>query len=50
MSADYVTDIEYERGDSDGEVIAFGTPEEVMKSKKCYKARFMREYKNAVRF
>lgn len=50
MSADYVTDIEYEEGDYDGEVIAFRTPEEVMKSKKYYTARFMREYKNAVRF
>ena len=45
MSADYVIDIEYEEGDYDGEVVAFGTPEEVMKSDKGYTARFMREYK-----
>ena len=50
MSADYIIDLGPEGGDSGGEVVAYGTPEDVMKSDKGYTARFMREYKNAVRF
>ena len=50
MSADYIIDLGPEGGDAGGEVVAFGTPEDVMKSDKGYTARFMREYKNAVRF
>lgn len=47
MSADYIIDLGPEGGDSGGEVVAYGTPEEVMKNDKGYTAKFLREYKEA---
>ena len=47
MSADYIIDLGPEGGEAGGEVVAYGTPEEVMKSDKGYTAKFLREYKEA---
>ncbi|MBQ9389037.1 MAG: excinuclease ABC subunit UvrA, partial [Synergistaceae bacterium] len=44
MSADYVIDLGPEGGERGGKVVTFGTPEEVMKKKKGYTARFLRGY------
>jgi len=39
--ADYIIDIGYEGGKNGGEVIAKGTPEEIIKNKKSYTAKFL---------
>lgn len=39
--ADYVIDIGYEGGKGGGEVVAKGTPEEIVKNKKSYTAQFL---------
>ncbi|MGY3794430.1 excinuclease ABC subunit UvrA [Aquimarina sp. 433] len=41
--ADYIIDIGYEGGKNGGQVIAKGTPEEVIKNKKSYTAKFLRK-------
>ena len=41
--ADYIIDIGPEGGKNGGEVIAFGTPEKVAKSKKSHTARFLKK-------
>jgi excinuclease ABC subunit A len=41
--ADYVIDIGYEGGKSGGEVVAKGTPEEIIKNKKSYTAQFLKK-------
>ncbi len=41
--SDYVIDIGYEGGKNGGEVVAIGTPEEIIKSKKSYTARFLKK-------
>jgi excinuclease ABC subunit A len=41
--ADYVVDIGPEAGDGGGEIVAFGTPEEIVKSKASRTAAFLRE-------
>ena len=42
-SADYVIDIGYEGGKGGGEVVAKGTPEEIVKNKKSYTAQFLKK-------
>ncbi|ATA67379.1 excinuclease ABC subunit A [Capnocytophaga cynodegmi] len=42
---DYIIDIGYEGGKGGGEVVAFGTPEEVAKDKKSFTAEFLKETK-----
>ena len=44
--ADYIIDIGYEGGEKGGEVIAKGTPEEIIKKKKSYTAKFLRKELN----
>ena len=41
--ADYVIDIGYEGGKGGGEVVAKGTPEEMVKNKKSYTAQFLKK-------
>jgi excinuclease ABC subunit A len=41
--ADYVIDIGYEGGKGGGEVVAKGTPEEIIKNKKSYTAHFLKK-------
>ncbi|MBQ0733192.1 excinuclease ABC subunit UvrA [Aquimarina celericrescens] len=40
--ADYIIDIGYEGGKNGGQVVAKGTPEEIIKNKKSYTARFLK--------
>ena len=42
-TADYIVDMGPEGGDSGGQIIAQGTPEEVAKSKSSYTAKYLRE-------
>jgi excinuclease ABC subunit A len=44
--ADYVIDIGYEGGKGGGEVVAKGTPEEIVKNKKSYTAQFLKKELN----
>ena len=48
MSADYIIDLGVEGGEKGGNLVAFGTPEEVMQSKKGYTGKFLREYSKEV--
>ncbi|WP_109300734.1 excinuclease ABC subunit UvrA [Aquimarina sp. AU474] len=41
--ADYIIDIGYEGGKKGGEVVAKGTPEELIKDKKSYTAKFLKK-------
>ncbi|WP_299437065.1 excinuclease ABC subunit UvrA [uncultured Aquimarina sp.] len=41
--ADYIIDIGYEGGRNGGEVVAKGTPEEIIKNKKSYTAKFLKK-------
>jgi len=41
--ADYVVDIGYEGGKAGGQVVAVGTPEEIVKNEKSYTARFLKK-------
>ncbi len=41
-TADYILDLGPEGGDKGGEIVAFGTPEEVAKIKKSYTGRFLK--------
>ncbi|MEG0664599.1 MAG: excinuclease ABC subunit UvrA, partial [Clostridia bacterium] len=41
--SDYVIDLGPDGGDKGGEIIAFGTPEEVAKSKKSYTAEYLKK-------
>ncbi len=40
---DYIIDIGYEGGKGGGEIVAIGTPEEVIKNKKSYTAQFLKK-------
>lgn len=42
-NADYIIDLGPDGGDMGGEIIAFGSPNEIMKSKKSYTAEFLRK-------
>ena len=44
MSADWIIDLGPEGGDAGGEVVIYGTPEQVMKSGKGYTSEFLSEY------
>ena len=41
--ADYIIDIGYEGGKGGGEIVAKGTPEEIIKDKKSYTAKFLKK-------
>jgi excinuclease ABC subunit A len=42
--ADYIIDLGPEGGDKGGEVIACGTPEEIIKNEKSYTGKFLKQY------
>lgn len=41
--ADYVIDVGYEGGNKGGQIVAVGTPEEIIKNKKSYTAQFLKQ-------
>ena len=41
-TADYIVDLGPEGGDGGGKIIAKGTPEEVVKSKKSYTGKYLK--------
>jgi len=41
--ADYIIDLGPEGGDAGGTVVATGKPEEIIKNKKSYTAKFLKE-------
>jgi len=41
--ADYIIDLGPEGGDAGGTVVTAGTPEEIIKNKKSYTAKFLKE-------
>ncbi len=43
-TADYIIDMGPEGGDGGGQVVASGTPEEVMKSNKSYTGKYLKKY------
>jgi excinuclease ABC subunit A len=43
---DYIIDIGYEGGQGGGKVVAKGTPEEIVKDKKSYTAKFLKKELN----
>ena len=43
-TADYIIDLGPEGGDNGGEVVATGTPEEVVKNKNSYTGKFLKKY------
>jgi excinuclease ABC subunit A len=45
-SADYVIDLGPDAGDKGGEIIALGTPEEIVKNEKSITGKFLKEYLN----
>ena len=45
-TADYIIDLGPESGDKGGEVVAFGTPEEIIKNEKSYTAKYLKKYLN----
>ena len=48
LSADYIIDLGPEGGEAGGEVVAFGTPEEIMNVNKGYTSDFMTEYSKEI--
>ncbi len=42
--ADYIYDLGPEGGDNGGQIIAFGTPEEIAKSEKSYTGKYLKKY------
>jgi excinuclease ABC subunit A len=42
--ADHIIDLGPEGGDHGGEIVAFGTPEEILKSKKSHTSRYLKKY------
>ncbi len=44
MSADYIIDLGPEGGEAGGNLVSFGTPEDVMKKNKGYTAKFLKRY------
>ncbi|MDO8470413.1 MAG: hypothetical protein Q7S63_00340, partial [bacterium] len=42
-NADWIIDLGPDGGEKGGEIVAQGTPSEVMKSKKSYTAKFLRQ-------
>ena len=49
MSADYIIDLGPEGGEAGGELVASGTPEELMRKSKSYTAKFLKEYNLAIK-
>ena len=49
LSADYIIDLGAEGGDAGGQVVTFGTPEDVMNSGKGYTSEFLKDYVEEIR-
>ena len=49
MSADYIIDLGPEGGEAGGELVASGTPEELIKKSKGYTAKFLKDYNSAIK-
>ena len=49
MSADYIIDLGPEGGEAGGQLVASGTPEELMKKSKGYTAKFLKEYAKEIK-
>ena len=47
-TADYIVDLGPEGGDGGGKIIAKGTPEEVVKSKKSYTGKYLKDILKAL--
>ncbi len=45
-TADYIIDLGPEGGDKGGEIIATGTPEQIIKNDKSYTGKFLKKYLN----
>ena len=45
-TADYIIDLGPEGGDNGGEIIATGTPEQIVKNDKSYTGKFLKKYLN----
>ena len=45
-TADHIIDLGPEGGDKGGEVIAVGTPEQIVKNEKSYTGKFLKKYLN----
>lgn len=45
-TADYIIDLGYEGGDGGGEIIAAGTPEEIVKCESSYTGKYLKKYLN----
>ena len=43
---DHIIDIGYEGGQGGGQIVAKGTPEEIIKDKKSYTAKFLKKELN----
>jgi len=43
-TADYIIDLGPEGGEKGGEVIAVGTPEQIVKNEKSYTGKFLKKY------
>ena len=41
--ADYIIDLGLEGGETGGQLLAYGTPEEVVKNKKSYTAKYLKD-------
>ncbi|HEY0089916.1 MAG TPA: excinuclease ABC subunit UvrA, partial [Candidatus Lokiarchaeia archaeon] len=46
-SVDYIVDIGPEGGGEGGEIVALGTPEEIVKNKRSYTAKYLKKYLNS---
>ena len=42
--SDYIVDIGPEAGDGGGKIVAYGTPDELIRKKKSHTARFLKDY------
>ncbi len=45
-TADYIIDLGPEGGDNGGEIVAIGTPEQIVKNDKSYTGKFLKKYLN----
>ena len=43
-TADYIIDLGPEGGDNGGEIVATGTPEQIVKNDKSYTGKFLKKY------
>jgi excinuclease ABC subunit A len=48
--ADYIIDLGPEGGDAGGQIIAAGTPEEIIRTEKSYTAKYLKEYLNGKKY